>query len=83
MVIAGFNTYASIATAEETIGNSQTSTAGGRPATAGMPEIVEVPTTVLASAGSPTAQYIDANHSLGFAEIRKKIVRTAKSSRRN
>ncbi len=60
--VAGFNTFANIATAEETIGKSQTSTARGRPATAGMPEILEVPTSVQELAGSPTAQYIDANN---------------------
>jgi hypothetical protein len=38
------------------ISNIQTSTAEGRPATKGMPEIVEMPTTVLATAGTPTAQ---------------------------
>jgi hypothetical protein len=48
-----------------------------------MPEIVEVPTTVLESAGSPTAQYIDANNSLVFVEIRKKIAITAKYLHRN
>jgi hypothetical protein len=36
---------------------SQTSTAEGRPATAEMPDIVEMPTTVLTSAGTQTAQY--------------------------
>ncbi len=45
MVIAGFDSFASIATAEETIKKPQTSTGGGRPATGGMPEIVEMPTT--------------------------------------
>jgi hypothetical protein len=44
-------------TAAETIGTSQTSTAEGSPSTAEMPEIVELPATVLASVGMPTAQY--------------------------
>jgi hypothetical protein len=39
-----------------TISNIQKSPAEWRPATKGMPEIVEMPTTVLASAGTPTAQ---------------------------
>jgi hypothetical protein len=42
---------------DNTVGTSQTLTAKERPSTAGMPEIVEMPTTVLASAGTPTAQY--------------------------
>jgi hypothetical protein len=52
--VTGFNTFVSIGTAAKTKENSQTSTAGGIPATEGMSEIVEVPTTVLASVGSPT-----------------------------
>jgi hypothetical protein len=44
-------TTRTLATAAETIGTSQTSTAEGRPAVAEMPEIV------LTSAGTPTAQY--------------------------
>ncbi len=39
----------SLATAAETMGTSQRSAAEGRPATAGMPEIVKMPTTVLAA----------------------------------
>jgi hypothetical protein len=50
-------TTRTLATAAETIGTSQTSTAEGRPATAKIPEIVEMPTTELTSAGMPTAQY--------------------------
>jgi hypothetical protein len=43
-----------LATSTETKGTSQTSKAEGRPATAGMPEIIERPTTALSSAGTPT-----------------------------
>jgi hypothetical protein len=42
-----------LATSTETKGTSQTSKAEGRPATAGMPEIIERPTTALLSAGTP------------------------------
>jgi hypothetical protein len=42
-------TTRSLATAAETIGITQTTTTKGRPATAGMPEIVEMPPTVIAS----------------------------------
>jgi hypothetical protein len=38
-----------LATAAETIGTTKTTTTKGRPATAGMPEIVEMPTTVIAA----------------------------------
>ncbi len=48
-------TTRTLATAAETTGTSQTSTAEGRLAIAEMPEIVEMPTTVLTSAGTPTA----------------------------
>jgi hypothetical protein len=49
-------------------------TAEGRPATARMPEIVELPATVLVSAGEPTAHYtVGAN----FQEIREKVIRMA------
>jgi hypothetical protein len=41
---------------QQQLSNIQTSTAEGRPATKEMPEIVEMPTTVLATAGTPTAQ---------------------------
>ncbi len=44
------------ATHNYNISDIQTSKAEGRPATKGMPEIVEMPTTVLATAGTPTAQ---------------------------
>jgi hypothetical protein len=46
-----------LATAAETIGTTQTSTAEGRPATAEMQEIIEMSTTILTSAGTPTAKY--------------------------
>jgi hypothetical protein len=45
------------ATAAETIGTSEPSTAEGRPATAGGQENVAMPITVLALAGTPTAQF--------------------------
>jgi hypothetical protein len=38
--VAGFTTFVSIASAAEIIGNSKISTAGGKPAIAGMPEIL-------------------------------------------
>jgi hypothetical protein len=41
----------------EKVHHMQTSIAEGRPATAWMPELVEMPTAALASAGTPIAQY--------------------------
>jgi hypothetical protein len=52
------------------------STAEGRPATAMMPEIVETTNNSTSTAGTPTAQF---NNSRDFAEIRQKVVKTAKN----
>ncbi len=41
---------------QQELATTTSATAEGRSATKGMPEIVEMPTTVLASAGTPTAQ---------------------------
>jgi hypothetical protein len=43
-----------------------------------MPEKVVLPATVLASAGTPTAQYRRQHLICVFAEIREKDIRTAK-----
>jgi hypothetical protein len=45
------------ATAAETIESSQLSTSERKPARAGVLDKTEMPTTVLTSAGTPTAQY--------------------------
>jgi hypothetical protein len=53
------------------------STAEGRTATAGMPEILEMPTTVPASAVSQQHS-VEAHNSGVFAEIFKKVTKTVK-----
>jgi hypothetical protein len=47
-----------------------------------MPEIVELPATVVASAGGQQ-QSIDANNSLVFAEIFIKVIRMAKVAKKD
>jgi hypothetical protein len=72
------NYYRTLATvrmaAAETIFLLQTSTAEGRPGTAGTPATVETPATVQASAGTSTATVWSPTT---FGEILEKLVRKA------